>query len=289
MRRATLILGIALAAAALFGLFYGVDSHQSSVTNKPRRGDVETAQGTSAIDTEVSASTVVLSLGSADDYRKPTATEAVSDGDPDKENITLEDENATHEWMRQDVTEVYSLVFEDLALTPQEEETLLSFLIDSHIDGTTMNEYERSNRIAAIIGDTKLQEFLALERNLAAYSDIRQIKFVLEQNGVPLADTQRRELFDIVLGLRAQYETMLRPSDAQPASIESLEYRLAQIGEYERHVMELAPSVLSSQQVVYLHEHYEYMSYQRDHALEFVKKRRVDNPDAPLVYPIWSH
>jgi hypothetical protein len=29
-----------------------------------------------------------------------------------------------------------------------------------------MNEHERSDRIAAIIGDAKLQQFLALERNL---------------------------------------------------------------------------------------------------------------------------
>jgi hypothetical protein len=247
----------------------------------------------------VSESTVtaVPPLRSADNHRKPTATEAVSNDDPVGENIALEDENATHEGMRQLVTKAYSLLFEDLALTSQEEETLLSFLIESQIAGATtrdsrggaMNEDERSSRIAAIIGDTKVQEFLALERNLATYSDMGRVKFVLEQNGVPLADTQRRELFDLLLGLRAEYETMLRPSDAQPASIESFEYRLAQIDEYERHVMELAPSVLSPQQVVYLHEHYQDMSYRRGYALEFVKKKRVDDPDFPLAYPISSH
>jgi hypothetical protein len=41
------------------------------------------------------------------------------------------------------------------------------------------------------------------------------------------------------------------PADVEPGSIEFLEHQVSQMSKYERHLMELAPSVLSAEEVAY--------------------------------------
>lgn len=228
------------------------------------------------------------------------AQQTLSDAD-------LADESATRNLVRdqttRDVREAYSLLLEHLDLAPREKDVLLELLIEDRIAGTmiysrgkainegkAMNEHERSNRIAAIIGYPKLQQFLALERNLFEYAEVQRIGSLLQQNGVPLTDTQRDGLFKILVETRGQYKTM-PPSDAKRGSIESLEHRLSQQDEYGRHVLELAPSVLSPKQAQYLSEQYQYLSYQRADALEAQRKARADHTieDGPVWYPAWGN
>lgn len=59
---------------------------------------------------------------------------------------------------------------------------------------------------------------------------------------------------------------------------------MARRSEFERHVIELAPSVLAPGQVVYLDEQYQYLSYKRTNDLE----RATNDPDYPLMFPEWN-
>ena len=232
-------------------------------------------------------------MRSLDGYQNPTVAE-----NDDWDTTGLADEETSRKMVREratrDVRKSYPLLLEDLDLTPSEKEALLSFLIEDRIARTTTdyvrgkprNEHELSNRIAAIIGDPKLQQFLALERNLSEYGEVQNIRSMLQQNGVPLTDTQRDELLKILIGTRNQLKTM-PPADVKRDSIEYLEYRLTQEDDYDRFVLELAPSVLSSKQVLYLFKQNQYLSEKRAYALEVQRKARADptSENIPLSYP----
>jgi hypothetical protein len=156
--------------------------------------------------------------------------------------------------------------------------------------GKTVDLQARANSIAAIIGNHKLERFLALERNLGAYSEVHSIGSLLQQNDVPLADTQRDALLKILVETQDQ-DMVEPPPEARRRSIDDLVKHVAQRDEYERHVLELAPSVLSRKQVQYLSEQYQYLSYARANAVEVQRKARADQPNAdfPLWYPapVW--
>jgi len=216
------------------------------------------------------------------------------------ESTTRADEDASRERVRESATrriqKLYSLLLEDLDLTPSERDALFSLLIEDRIASTwtdykrgeTIDKETQSNRIAAIIGDSKLQKFRALERDLSAYGELQKIRSMLQQYDVPLADSQRDRLLKILIGVRGQYETP-PPTDAKLGSIEELEHILAQRDEFERHVMELAPSVLSPEQATYLFEQYQYLSYERARALEQQKETvAATGEDSPWWYPAWS-
>jgi hypothetical protein len=54
--------------------------------------------------------------------------------------------------------------------------------------------------------------------------------------------------------------------------------------------MELVPSVLSAQQVVYLDEQYQYLSYLRADAIERQRQELADGiraEDRPTSFPVW--
>lgn len=306
MRRETFISGVASSAVAvaLVALVYGIDSRRSSSTVEPSLGEAGQAQQTSTA-TELNESTVVVPPRPSDGTPSQTVTEAPSDtgfGDESAARATprgrrtpLDDENTHREAWREEATQAvrdsYALLLEDLDLTAREKDALLALLIEIQVAGATtpythgrsMNEHERSDRIATIIGDGKLQEFLALERSVAAYAEVQKIGAVLRQNDAPLTGTQREGLLKILVQMRDEY-----PAPALDNSIESLERALAQKDEYQRHVTELAPSVLSPNQVTYMFEQYQYMSYQRATALEVQKQWRADHPGEeglPLFRP----
>ncbi|MEE8625908.1 MAG: hypothetical protein V3T19_11245, partial [Acidiferrobacterales bacterium] len=149
-----------------------------------------------------------------------------------------------------------------------------------------LDKDERLRRIAEIIGDSKLQQFLALEHNRNEYGEVARVRSMLQQNGFPLTDTERDGLVEILVAVREQ-DRVMPGADAKPRTIESLQHRMDQMDEYERLVLEMAPSVLSAKQVEYLFERYQALSYRRANALEHQRKARADNPDEnlPLWYP----
>lgn len=286
MRRATLILGLPLSAAALVALFYSAVSHQS-----PKTVEASQAQKASSVDTELEESAVVVARRSEGDFQIPIDTEA-----PRKSSLVDEatDREMVREEATRDIRDVYPLLTRNLDLTPSEKEALFSFLIEDLIartktrfaSGIGMNEHERSSSIAAIIGESRLQQFLALERYRREYAEVQRMRSMLEQKDVPLTDRQRDGLLRILVDVREQFETKLT-AGAKFDSLESLEDQLTQINDYERHVIELAPSVLSLKQVQYLFERYQAASYKRAYALEWQKQQRADDPsyDLPLFYP----
>lgn len=279
MKRAILDLGSASSALAVAVVALGY-------------GEAIQAQQTSPLDTESIESTeVVLSRSSNSDQNLTVAEAVLGPG--------FADENTTREIVREQATEYvqkfYSLLFDDLGLASQQRDSLFALLTEDQIastwtdykHGETVDKEEQSRRIAAIIGDPMLKQFRALERNLGVYGEVQSIGSLFQQNGVPLTETQRDGLFRILLETRDQY-AVTPPSGAEPGSIEYLQHLITQKDEYERHVMELAPSVLLPEQVVHLNERYQYLSFRRAHALEMQRKGRDDGTmtaDSPLWYP----
>jgi hypothetical protein len=307
MRRANLGLGFtsSVISVALVSLAYGIDSHRSSATAvEPKRGEAKQAQQTLPIDTKLNESIAVVPLRSSDGNQEQPET------NKDQAGIIvaysrdggIADESTTREIMREDATKdirgVYGFLFEDLDLTPQEREILFALLIEDWIASTptpykrgeTIDKEEQSRKIAAIIGDRKLEQFRELESNLGAYTEVQKIASLLQKNGVPLTDPQRGGLLKVVIGTLDRYQATPPPGDVEPGSIESLEHQLTQVAEYERHFMELVPSVLSARQVVYLDEKYQYLSYWRADAIERQRQARADGTRAensPLSFPLW--
>jgi len=277
-------------AAMLIALVYGNGTHRSS-------GAVEPVQPISSIDLAVNESTAIVPQRSpgrdqnlADSETPPNFDSASNSNVVDEET----DRKMVREESTQDIQRVYPLLLKNLNLTSNENDALLALLIEDLVattrtrysDGIGMDEQERSDRIAAIIGQDKLQPFLELERNLSSYRDVGRVGPALQQSGVPLTDAQKDGLVEIFITVRNQQEWE-PPSDLAPNTIERLEYRLTLEDEYDRLVLELAPSVLSSRQVQYLFDRYEASSYQRANALER-QRQQMDDPsrrDIPLMYP----
>jgi hypothetical protein len=94
-------------------------------------------------------------------------------------------------------------------------------------------------------------------------------------------------LFEILVEVRDQYWTEL-PVGIEADSIEAQEYRRTQRSEFERHVMELAPSVLAPDQLVFLDQQYQRLSYQRANDLEIDRKGRAQDPHFPLALSVWD-
>ena len=293
MRRRTFALSLTLSAVAVtvIALVYGT-SRQS----EPSPGEAEQTPQASLTSTEPNAATVVPPSP------ERAATQTVSNTDlpdhsplpnanPPRADLPLPDEETfrkrSREYQTPEVQLTYGLLLEHLGLTAQEKDALLSLLIDMRVEGgtfvshgkvifpgRTQSEDERLNRIAAVIGDAKLQQFLELERDLRSYVEVGRLGAVLEYDGAPLTDAQRDGLFKIVADVR-HHES--KPAvNFDPFSIASLEDELARRSEFERHVVELVPSVLAPNQVVYLDEQYQALSYKRTTDLERDKIEKGD-------------
>jgi len=292
MRRSTLAFALSSSTiavvVALVAVVGGIGSDQSA----------RKAQQTSPVDTESNESIAGMAQRSNDEYKhlkrddhqKPTVTEA-----PRK--YTAAEEATTRKLVREEVTrdvkDVYPFLIRDLGLTSSQQDALLSLLIEAEIAATRTSYSsgeglaDRSDRIAAIIGDGKLQQFLALEHYREEYEEVQSVRSVLQRKDVPLTDTQRDGLLEILVDIREQVDP-LPPAEMNLRSMEYLEYRLDQMDKYERLVMERAPSVLSARQVEYLFERYQTLSYKRADALEVQRQARADDPkneDAPVWYP----
>ena len=214
-----------------------------------------------------------------------------------------DDLEAELKWLREDTTKnvliTYSLMFRHLGLTESEQQALVEFLTEvwmSRITSRTsmtddnpepIGEEDRQVGIASIIGDAKLKQFLILERNRAEYRETWRVSELLQSNDVPLNDVQQDQLLEILVQVRGQEQAVANP-DAEPGTIEAIESQMATMDEYERLVLELAPSVLSVTQVELLYERYQAFSIKRADLLEKQKKSRANDTaddDFPLVYP----
>jgi hypothetical protein len=293
MRRTNFFVGLisSAVAVALVAVVYDIGSLRSPSTVEPNREEANQAQQISSAGVEVNESTTVVSQRSSGDDQIPIDTET-----PRKTNFV--DEATDLKLLREEATQEaprrYALLLERLDLTPREKDAMLSFLIEDQIastwtrykSGIGMDEHERSSRIAAIISDSKRQQFFAMERNISEYVEVQNVQSMLNRSDVPLTDARRDELLRILVGTRNQLSTAL-PEDVNRRSIEALEHRLAQIDEYERLVLEQASSALSPKQVQYLFERYQRDSYRRADSLEAQKKSRADDSteNLPLHYP----
>ncbi len=292
MKRSTLVVLSIVAAVAILAVIYDSGAYRSPGLVKYPVGKAVQAQPPESVGEEAYASTAVDVRSLGDDSEQRNEKEA-------RQNTTLADESATREWVTEETTreirEDYSLLIEKLDLTPNEAEALLEFLIEdaiartktSYSDGIGIDEHERSARIEEILGDAKLKQFLAFERNLAEFKELLSVQNMLKQKDVPLTEAQSDGLLEILIDVREQVGTM-RPKHIEPGSIEAVEYTLSQLDEYDRLVTEVAPSVLLAKQVEYMFERNLEYSYQRSMTLEWHKQRRADNPDdkiAPGYFP----
>jgi hypothetical protein len=290
-RRPFIALTIAFCAVVVATVAF-VD-HRSTIRIEPKVGDGNQAPPA------LNESTVVAPQGSngdhknarRDDSQAPAVTEAPREYSAADEAISGIEIRAE---VTRDVHGIYSLLIGDLHLSSSQQDALLSFLIEDEISrtrtsyssGIGMDEQERSAKIAAIIGEANLQQFLAREQSIDEYREAYYVQTMLEQKGAPLTDRQHDELVKILIDVRERLD-MKVPAHIQPDSIESLENTLHRLDEYERLALELTPSVLSAKQVEYMFERYQALSYRRADALELHKQRRAANPDDDqlLWYP----
>jgi hypothetical protein len=311
MRRATLVLASSLAAAALAGaLIYSVGSRPDSPGPPAASRAVEVIhpeatqrQPTSSAETEPNVSALEPTEGTvAQDAQSPNppaddrATRRRSG--PPRDEATVFADLRKH--AIQDIQQSYSLLLDDLDLTPEEREDLVAVLVELQVEsawsgsrdgeyqkrGRTIGPQERHERIAAAIGDAKLDEFLLLEQNSSAYAETQQIASLLRRKDAPLTETQRERMFEILVEVRDRYP-MEPPAELASRSVEYIDHRMRQLDDFDRHVVELAPSVLSATQVAHLFEAYQRMSRERTDFVEMQKKRRAERPDEDVgwMYP----
>lgn len=313
MKRSGLVLASvsSAVAVALVVLIYGMDSPRSSSTaGEPRRGEANEARQTSPIgielndsaETGLSKSTGVVQSLSSDvsQERTPKDTSQTSvvifsrDGG-------IADEDETREGVKKFATYAvrnrYNLLLQDLNLSQRQREALFELLVEYEIastltpyrTGETIDKEQRANRIATIVGDSNLRQFQELESIVDAYAEVKKMESLLQTYGVPVTDEQHRELLEFVAETQNRY-LELPIAIVDSSSVELLERQRTQISEYERHLMELAPSVLSAQQVVYLDEQYQHFAYLGANAWERYRQELADGAspeDVQLLIPTW--
>lgn len=287
MRRGTLVLASSLAAATVVGaVVYGLRSQQPSSPVAAFQSPTETAQPPSPADVKQNEPASVAKEGRPKEQSpNDPVDERRARGLPPLDEATERERDRTS--ALREVKIGYTLLFDDLDLPEQDEKDLIDVLVDmwtesawtSYQQGRKIGEQERSDRIAAVIGQQKLEQFLELQKNGQAYWETYQIALLLQRRGAPTTPAQRDEMFDVLVDVRAQYPYTSPPEELDRNSAEYMAYRLRQMDDFDRHVIELAPSVLSPTQVAYLFQAYDRMSRERIDLFEWQKKMRAERPD----------
>jgi hypothetical protein len=182
-----------------------------------------------------------------------------------------------------------------LGLSKSEQSELTDFLVDVSMSNTWMKNYnpvrigeeERQAGIAAIIGAARLEQLLNLESNKTEYREAARVAILLRTSDAPLTDAQQDKLLDILIRVRGQERAVADPN-AQVGTVEGIASQMATMDEYERLVLELAPSVLSTRQTGLLFDRYQALSYRRAAILEMQRESRSNDSvddDFPLGYP----
>ena len=104
--------------------------------------------------------------------------------------------------------------------------------------GRTIGPQERHERIAAVIGDEKLDELLLLEVNRGAYWETQQIASLLRRQRRPSHRRAARWSVRDTRGGSRPVSGNLPPDELDPRSVEHLEHSLTQLDEFDRHVVE---------------------------------------------------
>jgi hypothetical protein len=308
MRRATFVLASSSAAAAIAGaLFYGHGSRSADPGALPTSTSVGVTESQALPSQPASPAETEPNVPAAEATEAPIAQSSnpAIDDRPVRRRGPLRDEATVMAELRkqslQNIRQWYSFLLDDLGLTPQQREDAVAVLAELQVDGVslygqegefqkrgrTVGPEERHERIAAAIGERKLDEFLVLEVNLGSYSETQQIASLLRRKDVPLTEKQRDGVFEIVVDVRNRYPITQPPANIDSRSLEYIEHTLAQLDDIDRHIVELAPSVLSATQVAHLSEEYQWMARQRIDDLEMQKRRRAERPgeDFGWMYP----
>ena len=188
----------------------------------------------------------------------------------------------------------YRYLFDRLELSEQQQAAVVDYMAyvtvveseittaDGHKSAESVDEFERRSKLGEIVGADNMSEFLALEEKLRSYSRVMEMDASLRLEELEMSESQRNRMVDVLERVRRNY--VAPEITAEMGSIEYAEQLLAQTHEKERLTLELAPSVLSDDQVAHLHDMYEQRSYQRLSFLEQQKDILERDPDA-LVLP----
>ena len=224
---------------------------------------------------------------------------SVADNGHTEEQGFIAELEADLKWLREETTnevlEAYALMFRHLGLSKTEQRDLTDFLVEVWVSGTTMRNFnpmpieegDRRAGVAAIIGDARLEQMLLMERNLAEYREAGRVSKLLQANEAPLTTAQQDDLLNIFIRVLGSEQAVANPN-AQKGTIEAIESQIATMDEYERLVLELAPTILTGRQVELLFARYQALSYQRAQMLELQEKTRANDDkedDLPLWYP----
>lgn len=284
-------MALSLAAATVAGaLVYGLRSQPPSGPVAAPQSRTETAppqpSSPAEVERNVSAGAPKEATSTPDE---PSPNDIVDEGGarrrPPLDEATQRERD--RRYALDEVKIAYTLLFDDLDLPEQDEKELIALLVEMQMEaawnsyqrGRTISEQERSDRISAVIGPEKLEQFLALEENRQAYWETYQIALLLQRRGVPTTPTQRDGVFDMLVDVRAQYPYTPPPEQLDRNSAEYMAQILRQTDDFDRHVIELAPAVLSPTQVAYLFQAYDRMSRERIDLFEWQKKMKADHPD----------
>ncbi len=289
----TELTAITISTAVLIAVVFGVFSNLDDGIADIDRQKSDRAPQMSSADRGVRRASEVIS--------KKTADAEPNQADPADEwiNPNLPDAKTVRAGVRESairrVKTAYTLLLNNLGLASEQRDDMISFLVEAHIARTTTeydrgeltDEFGRQIAIKEIIGEAKLEEFLVLEQNLREYTEVQTLQTAFERNGTPFPEARRDALFDILVETRSQYIDLEPPPGVEVDSMQNFEYLMNQSQEYHRHVLELAPSVLSPQQVQHLYERYEANSYEWQHLAE-INRITIDDPEmvgVPIIYP----
>jgi hypothetical protein len=180
MRRGTLVLASSLAAGTVAVLVYAPRSQPPSTPVAASRSSTAAAQRQPTSPTEarqdesVAAPEEATATSDEQSPNEPVDERSARRRAPDDEATERERDRKS---ALDEVRIGYTLLFEDLDLPEQDKKDLVALLVEMRMEATwtdyqrgrTISEQERSDRISAVIGQQKLEQFLALEKNGRAY------------------------------------------------------------------------------------------------------------------------
>lgn len=190
----------------------------------------------------------------------------------------------------------YSYLLDELDIPDAQRDALFLILVEDLIYRTTAPglparpkiDWQRSNEILNVLGEEKFREFMQLESNLFAFGETRAVESMLEQAGSPISIAQRKDLLNMIIDVRTRVDSAAH-TDAERNSMAYLEHEIARQQEFERLLLELAPSILSSGQVQILFTRYQDLAYERAAAFEQQMEWASDlaNEELPFYYPAY--
>lgn len=291
MARRTLFIGVIALIVMTIVLVNAVGRHPYSENNESGTKRTGQAQSVSVAGTTPGNSINPTLDPASDESVGPQAAEPES-------RACRYDRQGDLKWVREETMEyvqkAYSLLLGHLGLTESEKVAMIEFLVEVQMSTTMacnydpqpIEEQDRLNGIAAIVGDERLRQFLTLEENIYSYGEVQYMEEIAELYDIPMTDAQLDQMLAILIDSKKQ-KLDLPGANYETRTIEWVEYRLAELDERNRLVFEQASSVLSAEQLRYIYEQYQRDSYRRADSLEQQKRALADEsiPDLPPHFP----